>query len=855
MLKIEEKEYDLNFLCTFSFDFQMLKEILIKLAKSNQEMSDKINTLEEDNKEKDKRLSQIEDQLNILYVPEHNSENEGKEDDTKKENKEKKDTEDKKDITMEKKDSEDKKDKKDITVEKKDNIVKPTIKNEERVEKENYGNNNIKLINKKNTMNYLLPSKNFEQRNSFVQQYPQVSHDTIKSMLKLIKENAEKMNKLEKNLSKKLNDAIKDFNKDFKELNDENEKEHKNLKQKLKEINERFYDINEKMDGIIVKTAPLETLTIFRDNGNSDIDATKVMVKMLEEKVTKRIEIIEKKSKEENDEEKKIKEKIKELEDLINQINKELMKQKDEIKNNNNNNIIDNSEDIQKIKDLIDTKYDEVLKIIDELSAKIKNGDLLENKLQELINKMKSEKDNRTNKKEQTPKNKSVDSEINKEINNNIAELKNKINELNKKLNDVDNYYKNLLNESGQDIGEIKRKLNEINSILENKISKNDYKILKNKINEHDDIIKFLQGSVADFNESIKKLMEHNPSIVKRIEDLSHEIVQLKGKEIKQIPAKPIDVNKFFDENKIKEALKIMNKNIDDLIRNKNSLMDNIKEINENLQLLETKERVNRLEDDLNARIADLTTTIKKKYIDKVELNKFLRNIDIKIKSLDTTQKDSESWILAKQPVGCFNCASCESNIKNANTSSDYIAWNKYPQAERQYHMGQGFSHLLRKIGNDYFDLNEKKELNTDMEIGYTNNFNNSTYMKGNNGHFIFNPINRETTQRNFPNKGYKLIKAYKLPNIRNKRKKNDNLSITDDEENDSNNNSSLKLTSSPKIMKITKKDITGDFTNIKTRQEKISGTETTFHQMNSTSVKPKVKLDRIRSLPNFVNQ
>ena len=42
MLKFEEKEYDLNFLCTFTFDFQMLKELLINLAKSNQEMAKKI---------------------------------------------------------------------------------------------------------------------------------------------------------------------------------------------------------------------------------------------------------------------------------------------------------------------------------------------------------------------------------------------------------------------------------------------------------------------------------------------------------------------------------------------------------------------------------------------------------------------------------------------------------------------------------------------------------------------------------------------------------------------------------------------------------------------------------------------
>ena len=51
------------------------------------------------------------------------------------------------------------------------------------------------------------------------------------------------------------------------------------------------------MDGIIVKTAPLDNLMMFKDNGNGTVDATKVMVKMLEEKINKKIEIIETKGK------------------------------------------------------------------------------------------------------------------------------------------------------------------------------------------------------------------------------------------------------------------------------------------------------------------------------------------------------------------------------------------------------------------------------------------------------------------------------------------------------------------------------------------------------------------------------
>ena len=89
------------------------------------------------------------------------------------------------------------------------------------------------------------------------------------------------------------------------------------------------------------------------------------------------------------------------------------------------------------------------------------------------------------------------------------------------------------------------------------------------------------------------------------------------------------------------------------------------------------------------------------------------------------------------------------------------------------------------------------------------------------------------------------------MPNVKNKRRQNDNLPLTDDE--DSNNNSSIKLTKSPKIMRITKKNISGDFQELKLNK-KILGVENTLQQMNSTSIKQKVKLDRIRSVPNFEN-
>ena len=95
MLNLEKKDYDLNFLCSFTFDFQMLKEILIKLAKSNLDLQNKLKKLEKSNNEKDKRLSNIEDHLNILYIPDQNSYSDSEQEEDNKKQEKKKEKEDK----------------------------------------------------------------------------------------------------------------------------------------------------------------------------------------------------------------------------------------------------------------------------------------------------------------------------------------------------------------------------------------------------------------------------------------------------------------------------------------------------------------------------------------------------------------------------------------------------------------------------------------------------------------------------------------------------------------------------------------------------------------------------------------
>ena len=90
------------------------------------------------------------------------------------------------------------------------------------------------------------------------------------------------------------------------------------------------------------------------------------------------------------------------------------------------------------------------------------------------------------------------------------------------------------------------------------------------------------------------------------------------------------------------------------------------------------------------------------------------------------------------------------------------------------------------------------------------------------------------------------------MPNLKNKRKKNINVPLTDD--NEVNNNSMDNANNSPIIMKISKKNIDGNYTILNPNQKTVD-TKTEQYKMNSTATKSRSKLDRIRSMPIYDSQ
>ena len=244
MLKIEEKEYDLNFLFQFSFDFQMLKEILIKLAKSNQDLETRVKNLEKSNKEKDNRISNLEDKMNIDYIPEEKSNlssGENDEDlndiseDGQNKNEEKENDENNK--------NEDNENNNEIDNDNKKNEIKKSLfepkkegdlqneQNKDKNQDKNDSSNFIKEFKRQKSHSIKITKRDYANIEKFLTK-PQVTHDAIKSLMKLIRENTDRIKTVDRNLNNKLVNSFGKLKKEISNLDSKNDEDHKIMNEK-----------------------------------------------------------------------------------------------------------------------------------------------------------------------------------------------------------------------------------------------------------------------------------------------------------------------------------------------------------------------------------------------------------------------------------------------------------------------------------------------------------------------------------------------------------------------------------------------------------------------------------------------
>jgi len=871
MLKLEKTEYDLNTL----FSFDVLKEILLKLAKSQIRLENEINDIKNklENKEDELQSEEEEDNYynnnitnqninNNIYnsnnqennneinnndkdgnnINEENNTNQINQNEDKEnqeiinndnnnnniQNKENNNIENKKDeneiIENNKDKTEDKKETENKTEEKiineeKNIIIKKTdipettlIRNNEKQKTNDIQTSPNKVSIPPSPSKSKKPYKTMKvtstNNNNINIQGSGVSPDIITKLVKQIKSLQTKITEMNKSFNSELN-SIKNFNSNYSNFDSQLSL----LNDKINSILEKNTENDKKIEDLQVKMANFDVFSLFQDNGDGTIDATKVLVKSLEDKVFKKFELIDERYKVDSLDNIKLKNNIENIipkisqfnlqiekindtenkfqEDLFN-IKKENEENNNDIKNMLNNDINNSIENIKNnIEQNLENKISNLEKKIDEL--KNNNGDNFDILKLGLRN-----------------------NEINQDT---IDSLDKKITDLRKKMHDINNTLK--LYMSNNETDSLKNELKDLKILLDKKITKDDLKELYNYNMNASDEINDLKDQMSLTFEDIRKLAKDINNIQLKIEGINGNLSLLK--ENPKLGNTPIiDFSKYIDQTKLTETLRPLLKEMEKMYKEIDSIRRDLSVVDDENKR-NVKNQINKLDEETNKKINELKNLIQKKYLEKIDFHKTIKTLEVQIKSLgEESKKDADSWLLAKRPLKCFNCASCEANIKNDyNNVADYLPWKKYPKGEKIHRMGQGFSHMLQMMTSEFVKSIERNELNQDLEINTKNNFGNNISTNFNekinfNNNIIINnkdSINNNDLIKNLKKSKMKLPKVHPYSNSKIKKYKiEEALPVSDDdinygEENNINTNNEDEIKStSPKILKIYKK-------------------------------------------------
>lgn len=783
MLHLSEKEYNLNTL----FCFESLKEILLELAKSQIKLENEIKNIYDENKKRDSTILEFTKIIkNSQEILKTNEENENYKE------------------FNEKMDENKIKDKKDNLIELSDN---KSVSIEKIDEKSTYNN----LINGKNLnekMERPNDNNNEIENKSHEERINQISPFLFVQMAKQIKDHNKKIELLEENL-KNESKIIKNEENQIKNISLDNHNEFKSINDTINSIIQKNNDFEKKIELLQSHVQGLDIMTIFKDDGSGTIDATKVMVKALQEKVFKKFELVEQRYKKDGEDNFKIKKTVENLGIKIETIYKDMesikelhQNQKEEFDNYRNNEEQTN-EAINS--DIINDIYNKITKSKEDFEININNKI---KSIEDKLNNIKLPEISNANKeKEEKEKNKI---------------LEKKINDLNIKYNSIENKIKQYFKDSGIEI--IKNEIKDIKLELDTKITKEDLEDLHNLYIKYLDEINNMKDKFELIDDQIKKLNEDNRRAMRKLENFQGNLILLQNNVTPSGNKKIIDFSKYVEHHKLKEILNPIVKEIESLIKENDSIRRDMDEIEDSNRIY-NKKAISKFEEENNNRLSEFKNFIHKKYLEKYEFNKTIKSLEVQIRLLndDSKKNDSDTWLLAKKNMKCFNCASCESKIKNDNyTTADYLAWKKYPSGERNHRMGQGFSHMLEMLSSDVAKNIEKNEFSSDIykttEDNYITTAPNaleraaSTKLKINKKELIKKEYNKNIIDN-------KKIDKMKLPKmIQNKislKKYEKNVNIgkqlidNDNGSQEGNENVEKKITGSPQILKISKKNNT----------------------------------------------
>ena len=492
-------------------------------------------------------------------------------------------------------------------------------------------------------------------------------------------------------LENKFNELFESFD-SFKK---ENKKETQTIKNKNKEYSKKISEIENMINDIQNKNEEENNvMAVIDDNdapGNVDTDKVKVWIKNLEQKITKKIEFSDKRGK--NNESS-----LNDLKDEINDIknkfdNFELMissntKKEDEGKK------VDAEDDKKTQSDNFVTK-EEFDKFKNELNHKFEENDknILENPIKNI---------NENNK---------FDESIIHKLGNMYHSLKESVT---KSIDNTEKYVKNQIKKLEVDV--IKKDIESIRKDLNTKLNQDNLNNINLKFEDLENVGDTLRTLVDDSKKDIRVINDKYSKLFKYLETIRGQVLSLLEQEGTQNKRSKddynLDLSSLLTREEFFENREKMNKKIDKILSQESDNYRMIQEIFKKLSNFVTETELHNLEQYFLNLLNETKIKIAKNYIEKSELQKNIKFLDIRIKQLEeTTSKENENWLLAKKPMNGFLCASCEAYIGDLKNNEEVATWNKLTnkKGKRNYRIGHGFSTMLKLINSDLLKRAEKE--------------------------------------------------------------------------------------------------------------------------------------------------
>ena len=598
-----------------------------------------------------------------------------------------------------------------INDKKEENIDNNQTKEEQEHEPENITENNQIIPNQIPTMNVGLNNNGFNsdfQRNSIF------SHDVHDLEEKNSGEkNKELFNKILKRLKahdKQINDLLL-RNNEFIVINknikvnknevEELEKQIKNLKNNISDINRKMQGYNEDLDKIKVKVTDFDVYDLFKGGeGDVDLDAAKILIKTLENKVMKKFEIY--------DERNKVNDKnlFKMHEDVTNALAiVDGMKSKTD---KNAENLEELNQNYQKKMSELDNTIEELQRQLEVISSKLSSKPDLthfkkdfEKKLKDLEEKLNSKLDLFLNNSQPTNNDTNDNSSVSK---NEILSL---IKELRKRLGDLEKFSATNFEKIHAD--DIKKRLTKLESEMNKRAGKYELQELNEKFRSLEEFTKDLNFKEDGLQQFTEKVRLDLAQIIKKIEFLSGEYSKLafnkSGENDEGL--NNVDMSEFLDLKTYNDNKKDINNKFEKVRLGFEDLSREIDEILSKLAHTPTDKDFSEFQNILKNMIDELKISSNKRYADKIETSKSIKFIETQIKALHDAylrkNEAGDNWLLAKKPINNYVCASCEANIKGElDKRTEFVPWNRYPQRDdKAYRIGHGFSRMLQMVNED----------------------------------------------------------------------------------------------------------------------------------------------------------